>query len=1521
ATNGNGWNNTDVTVTFTCADATSGVASCTAPQTVTTESADQPVTGTATDNAGNTATDPAKVSIDKTPPTIGGAATAPPNANGWYNGDVTVGFTCDDALSGVASCQAPVTVTTEGTNQSVTGTAKDAAGNSASTTYGGINVDKTPPTLNGTPSGPTNGSGWYTGDVTVTWACGDALSGIASCPSPSTVTGEGGNLSATGTATDKAGNATSTTVSGIKIDRTAPSTAASVAGTLFSGWYAGPVTVTLTANDNLSGVAQTYYSVDGGAPHPYKGSFAFDQGGTHTLTFWSVDTAGNTENQTAPGHSLTLQVDKTPPTITGAVSAQPNGNGWYNAPVMVSFTCADNETGIADCPAPVIVAGPGKNLAVTGTATDNAGNTNSATVGGINIDLAAPTLAGVATTQPNAAGWYTGNVTIHWAGTDELSGIDPATQPADSVITGEGSNLGAGPVTVSDLAGNVSAPASVSGIKIDRRPPQISGAATTQPNAAGWYNASVTVHFTCADPALADGSAGSGVAQCPSDQVLSANGADQGASGSATDVAGNTSAPFTVGGINIDALPPQTTAALSCTGSNGWCRGQTATVVLTATDQTGLSGVKEIHYTVNGGQEKVASGASVSVTVPLAAQSGAATVKYYAVDNAGNLEAQSGVSLLYDNLAPTITHAQSPAANGAGWTNADTTVQFIAVDDPGGSGVDVSTVACGSGGTVGPVAADGSVTCSATVSAETPAGGLTVNAQAADKAGNVGSDAAVVKLDKTPPTIGGAPTTKPNGNGWYNGPVTVAFACSDALSGVASCQAPITVTTDGANQTVTGVATDIAGNRATAPVGGINIDTAPPTISGKATTAPNGNGWYNGPVAIHFTCSDALSGIQQCPADVVLNKAGANQAVSGTAVDNAGNAATYTVSGINIDLTSPTLTGAAATPANAAGWYNTDVTINWTGTDDLAGIDPATQPAASVITGEGSNLGASAKIADKAGNVGTGTVGGIKIDRTPPTISGAPTTQPNAAGWYKGAVTVHFTCADPALADGTPGSGVAQCPSDQVLSADGADQGVASGPAADVAGNSSTGITVKGINIDTQAPQTTAALSCTGSNGWCRGSSATVVLTAADQPGLSGVKEIHYSVNGGQEQVADGASVTVTVPLDATSGQATITYHAVDKAGNTEAPAGASINYDNIAPTVTPTLSPAANAAGWSNATTTVHFTAVDNPGGSGVDPTSVTPDVTVSAETAGQVVTGQAQDYAGNVGTTSVTVELDMTAPTITGAATTSANKAGWYNGPVTVHFTCSDALSGIATCPADVILTANGANQAVTGTAQDVAGNTATYTVSGINIDTAVPTITVSGVANGATYTLGAVPTPACSATDSGGSGLTGPCTGTLSGGTPNGVGSYTYTATASDAAGNTATVTVKYRVIYRFDGFLQPINDTAHQTGLQTSVFKGGSTVPAKFQLKDAAGNIVQANSLPIWLAPAQGSSTAAPVDETVYSDPVDTASTYRWDSTGQQYIFNWGTKGFAAGNYWRIGVQLDDGQIYYVNLGLR
>lgn len=84
------------------------------------------------------------VLVDKTAPTITYSISPTQNSNGWNNSDVTVSFSCSDNLSGISSCSEPVTLGSDGANQTVTGTAVDKAGNSTSTSAT-INIDKTSP--------------------------------------------------------------------------------------------------------------------------------------------------------------------------------------------------------------------------------------------------------------------------------------------------------------------------------------------------------------------------------------------------------------------------------------------------------------------------------------------------------------------------------------------------------------------------------------------------------------------------------------------------------------------------------------------------------------------------------------------------------------------------------------------------------------------------------------------------------------------------------------------------------------------------------------------------------------------------------------------------------------------------------------------------------------------------------------------------------------------------------------------------------------------------------------------------------------------------------------------------------------------------------------------------------------------------------------------------------------------------------------------------------------------------------
>jgi hypothetical protein len=302
----------------------------------------------------------------------------------------------------------------------------------------------------------------------------------------------------------------------------------------------------------------------------------------------------------------------------------------------------------------------------------------------------------------------------------------------------------------------------------------------------------------------------------------------------------------------------------------------------------------------------------------------------------------------------------------------------------------------------------------------------------------------------------------------------------------------------------------------------------------------------------------------------------------------------------------------------------------------------------------------------------------------------------------------------------------------------------------------------------------------------------------------------------------------------------------------------------------------------------------------------------------------------------------LDVTAPTTTIFLdnSTPTGQNGWYTSPVHVTVSATDDPNGTGVAETRCVLDptmipvsfddipigcsyTNGGmdidqdgQHTLYSASIDNAGNKESPIVSQtINVDIIGPILNPlitpnlillhasATITPGATDTVSGIAVQSCGALDT------------------NTVGPKTVICTATDNAGNPTSKTVSYSVSYRFDGFLQPINDTAHQScpGCPTSIFKGNSTVPVKFQLKDANGNVVQGGSLPLWITPQQGGHTSDPVDENTYSDPATTGNTYTLD--GDHYSFNWKTKGYATGFYWRIGVKLDDGHTYYVYIGLR
>lgn len=253
------------------------------------------------------------------------------------------------------------------------------------------------------------------------------------------------------------------------------------------GWNNSSVTVTLEATDSQSGVKQLCWELSGAQPQSLRcvagsrTSFAIgtNPNGTTTVRYFAednwVDQGTPKPNRESP-KSAEVRIDTGAPTISGSLSPPPNRYGWNNSSVQVSFSCADELSGIASCSGDRTVSGEGAGQRVQGFVEDRAGNTNSTTVT-VNIDLTKPVIrqaGSEACSQPGNAGWCRGEITVPFEATDRLSGFPPdgrATTQFSRSLSQEGPSLLVSSGTIEDRAGNAAEPISAGPFKIDRTPP------------------------------------------------------------------------------------------------------------------------------------------------------------------------------------------------------------------------------------------------------------------------------------------------------------------------------------------------------------------------------------------------------------------------------------------------------------------------------------------------------------------------------------------------------------------------------------------------------------------------------------------------------------------------------------------------------------------------------------------------------------------------------------------------------------------------------------------------------------------------------------------------------------------------------------------------------------------------------------------------------------------------------------------------------------------------------------------
>ena len=92
-----------------------------------------------------------------------------------------------------------------------------------------------------------------------------------------------------------------------------------------------------------------------------------------------------------------------------------------------------------------------------------------------------------------------------------------------------------------------------------------------------------------------------------------------------------------------------------------------------------------------------------------------------------------------------------------------------------------------------------------------------------------------------------------------------------------------------------------------------------------------------------------------------------------------------------------------------------------------------------------------------------------------------------------------------------------------------------------------------------------------------------------------------------------------------------------------------------------------------------------------------------------------------------------------------------------------------------------------------------------------------------------------------------------------------------------------------------------------------------MPVKFSLSDAGGLSVASAVANLTIAQVTNQIDGTYV-EAVSTAAATTGTLFRYDPTGQQYIFNLSTKGLSKGT-WRLKVSLDDGSTYTTLISLK
>jgi hypothetical protein len=227
--------------------------------------------------------------------------------------------------------------------------------------------------------------------------------------------------------TDRAGNIEAVKSIILKIDTTDPVSSSNLVGTIGSdGWFVTTVGVNLTAFDEISGISSIIYRLDGLEERTYIEALVVSAEGPHTLHYYSLDVAGNIENE----HLLQFKIDTVAPESLASINGSVGEGGWYTSAVELTIIAKDSASGVSQTyirldsgdwrlySGQIAVDKCGPHL-LEFYSKDRVGNIESVQLVDFRVDFDAPTIL----IQKDGRIFTTSEIRLNWTASDNTSQV------------------------------------------------------------------------------------------------------------------------------------------------------------------------------------------------------------------------------------------------------------------------------------------------------------------------------------------------------------------------------------------------------------------------------------------------------------------------------------------------------------------------------------------------------------------------------------------------------------------------------------------------------------------------------------------------------------------------------------------------------------------------------------------------------------------------------------------------------------------------------------------------------------------------------------------------------------------------------------------------------------------------------------------------------------------------------------------------------------------------------------------